>query len=75
MKYKFKLNNLKSINDCKELADKIEKLKIDAVLTNGEDYCVSAKSLLGIMLAVFEWDVIYLKSDSSEIFDFMTPFA
>lgn len=75
MRYKFKLNNLKSINDCKELADKIEKLKIDAILTNSEGYCVSAKSLLGIILAAFEWDAIYLESDSSEIFDFMTPFA
>lgn len=57
---KFKIE-LVGLEDCKLLVDNIEKSGKSAVLTDGNNYCVSAKSLLGA-LASLEWDELYIQS-------------
>ena len=58
-KYKIELIGL---TDCKELVESLEQAGKTAKLTDGNDFCVSAKSLLGA-LAALEWDELYIESE------------
>lgn len=55
---------LVGLTDCKNFVNKIEKSGKKAKLTDGNGYCVSAKSLLGA-LAALEWDELYVESEDS----------
>lgn len=59
IKYRIELVGL---NDCKNFVEAVEKSGKTVKLTDGNDYCVSAKSLLGA-LAALEWDSLYVESD------------
>ncbi len=59
MKYKIELVTFKDINDFVKIAEKHDfKIK----LTDGDDFCVNAKSLMGAMATV-EWDNLYCESE------------
>lgn len=65
MKYKFKIN-LVTLADCNDIVAKISANNKNAVLTDGNKYCVSAKSFLGAVLTM-EWNQVFIESDD-EIF-------
>ena len=61
MKYKYKIElvTFKDINDFVKVAESHDfKIK----LTDGDDFCVNAKSLMGAMATV-EWDNLYCESE------------
>lgn len=61
MKYRYKIN-LVGLNDCKGLVEALDIANKKAILTDGNNYYVSAKSLLGA-LASLEWDSLYIESE------------
>ncbi len=60
MRYRIRLETMADVNRFVGIATK-EKGKI--VLTDGDNYTVNGKSLLGAMYT-FEWDQIFCESDS-----------
>ncbi|MBQ9796100.1 MAG: hypothetical protein IJW50_00110 [Clostridia bacterium] len=60
MRYRIRLDTMADVNRFVGIATK-EKGKI--VLTDGDNYTVNGKSLLGAMYT-FEWDQIYCESES-----------
>ena len=60
MRYKIRLDTMAEINRFVAVASK-HKGKI--VLTDGDDFMVNGKSLLGAMYT-FEWDQIFCESDT-----------
>lgn len=60
---KYKLN-LITFGDCKKLVKVMTENNINAKLIDSNGYCVSAKSILGTAVAMFEWDDISIVSDT-----------
>ena len=69
MRYKIRLDTMAEINRFVALAGK-HKGKI--VLTDGDNFSVNGKSLLGAMYT-FEWDQIFCESDT-EIYHLIKDF-
>ena len=69
MRYKIRLDTMAEINRFVGLAT---KHKGNIVLTDGEKFTVSGKSLLGAMYT-FEWDEIYCESEN-EIYHLIKDF-
>ena len=59
MKYKIELVTFKDINDFVKI---VEKYDFRVKLTDGDDFCVNAKSVMGAMATV-EWDELYCESE------------
>ena len=70
MKYKIRLDTLTDVNNFVKMATQYPG-KI--ILTDGENFSVNGKSLLGAMYTV-EWDQIYCVSDN-EIFHLIKDFV
>lgn len=64
--YKLELNTMRDIKDFVDIATTIEE---PLMLTDGEGYTVSAKSLMGAIYAL-EWNELYLTSKSDIYFAF-----
>lgn len=64
-RYKIELVGL---TDCKELTENIEMSGKTAFLTDGNNYRVSAKSLLGAV-ASLEWDSLYVESNDDIFYE------
>ncbi len=60
MRYRIRLDTMAEVNRFVGVASKI---KGKVVLTDGDDFSVNGKSLLGAMYT-FEWDRIFCESDS-----------
>ena len=59
MKYKIELVTLQDINDFVKIATAHD---FRITLTDGKEFCVSAKSFMGAMATV-EWDELYCESE------------
>lgn len=59
MKYKIELITFKDIND---FVKTVERYDFKVKLTDGDSFCVNAKSLMGAMATV-EWDNLYCESE------------
>ncbi len=59
MKYKIELVTFKDIND---FVKTVEHYDFKVKLTDGDSFCVNAKSLMGAMATV-EWDNLYCESE------------
>lgn len=61
MKYKYKIN-LDTLSQVKNFVDITNMYETEIILTNGNDYKVNAKSLLGTMYSI-EWNELYVESN------------
>ena len=61
MKYKYKII-LETLSDVKAFVDIVSQYENEIVLTDGQNYIVNAKSVLGAMYSI-EWNELYVSSD------------
>ena len=67
MKYKYRIR-LETLSDVKAFVDIVSEYDSDIVLTDGQNYAVNAKSVLGAMYSI-EWNELYVSSN----IDIYTP--
>ncbi len=61
MNYRYRLR-LETLSDVKAFVDIVSKYDGDIILTDGQNYVVNAKSVLGAMYSI-EWNELYVSSD------------
>ena len=64
---------LDTYTDCNRFISKVNSVDVPVYFTNGKDYKISAKSMLGAMLATAEWDEIYCECER-DIFSVISEF-
>ena len=64
---------LVGFSDVNKFVSIVSKLDGDIKLTDGHNYCVNARSLLGC-LATVEWDELFCESDN-DIYSHISEFA
>ena len=69
MRAKVNLDTMKSINDFVSICSKLD-CKVN--LVDGNDYCVSAKSLLGV-ISTMDWSQVFVESDK-DIYTYIQDF-
>ena len=62
MKYKYKID-LITFKDISDFVKIVEPYTFKVKLTDGDDFCVNAKSLMGAMATV-EWDNLFCESEN-----------
>lgn len=70
MRYRIRLDTMQDVNRFIGIAGKV---KGKVVLTDGDDFSVNGKSLLGAMYT-FEWERIYCESEN-EIYHLIKDFV
>lgn len=61
MKYKYRIN-LDTLSQVKTFVDIVNTYEFNILLTDGQEYVVNAKSVLGAMYSI-EWNELYVESD------------
>lgn len=68
--YKHKIE-LTTVTDIREFVDTASKCSGKVLLQSNDNFCINAKSLLGVLVAKrLEWNTLYLLSENDVYYEF-----